>query len=145
MHRASVPKAGQHVGIGWLLESSAADQQFILAQNIIAAVGMVVENHGQGSCLVPRPDVKGGNRLDAVQVEHQRLQDESFTLLFREAMDPNWTRLPGKVAKQVTEFPSPCFVRRHGHVVKLSPSLGRSGVFFIESQRMYHRSGHCAR
>ena len=78
-----VAQLGQRVSVGWSLQHLPPSQQLVFPQDVVAAVRVVVEDDRQGPLPILRSHEIRRDWLDAVEVQHQRLQDVLLALFFR--------------------------------------------------------------
>jgi hypothetical protein len=86
--------------VGRRLQRGAAIEQLALAEDIVAAVGMVVEDGGEGAAA-RRAHKIGRDRFDPIEVEQQRLQDITVPFDLAELLDSDRATAVGQIAEQV--------------------------------------------
>ena len=83
-----------------------APQKLLLAEVIHAAMPVDVQQSWCGSLTLVRDQHERGNRLDAIQIEHQPFHCVALVLFGTQQSRQSWAVLPRKVAQQVPQLSS---------------------------------------
>ena len=106
----AVAHARQHIGVGRVVQGLASVQQLVLAQLVVAAVGVVVQDVWDSPPCVKGTREIGRHVLLAVQIEHQPLEHIAGASLLVDQPGRDGAVPVGQVPHEVVELLSACFL-----------------------------------